>query len=163
MRDHNPRVMNRASLKERTKESQKGKSNTQTTNPSREVARCRTSNAKCPSSPHSTDSRRLSERSALARSEFCRGYSKARFWLPFARKQKVTPPPGGTPGTGKQPPSRSKKSAPSLKHEEGKTSPRRRHKQRHGILPLAIGKQPLTRPIRIHHIDLSILLERLFI
>ena len=45
-----------------------------------------------------------------ARSEFCRVTPNSkRFLVTFWRKQKVTRPPGRTPGTRNQPPSRSKK------------------------------------------------------
>ena len=81
---------------------------------SREVARSTgTSNAKCRITPLMKPLTRggcPNGEPSGARSEFCRvpPHSK-RFLVTFWRKQKVTPPPGGTPGTRKQPPSRSQK------------------------------------------------------
>ena len=52
--------------------------------------------------PNHTSSRltcgKLSERSASGAKRVLPQVFKARFGSPFARKQKVTPPPGGTPG-----------------------------------------------------------------
>ena len=84
---------------------------------SRAVARCSTSNAKCRDTPLMKTLTRggCPNGAPTAQSEFCRvtPHSK-RFLVTFWRKQKVTRPPGRTPGTRTQPRAAVKRTNPNL-------------------------------------------------